>query len=53
MQKYGNFMETRFHELEHESKMRLLETHSHTSKRRAYGIDTERQKKRKRKHIRT
>ena len=26
-------METRFHELEHESKMRFLKTHSHTSER--------------------
>ena len=31
MQKYGKFVETRFHEVEHESKMRLLKTHSHTS----------------------
>ena len=34
MQMRGKFMETRFHELEHESKMRLLKTHSHTSERR-------------------
>ena len=27
-QKYGKFMKTRFHELEHESDMRLLKTHS-------------------------
>ena len=31
MQNYGKFMETRFNEPEHESKMRLLKTHSHTS----------------------
>ena len=36
MQKYGKFMETRFLELKHESKMRLLRTHSHTSERRDY-----------------
>ena len=30
-QKYGKFVETRFHEAEHEPKMRLLKTHSHTS----------------------
>ena len=31
MQKHGKFVETRFHEVEHESKMPLLRTHSHTS----------------------
>ena len=36
-------METRFHELEHESKIRLLKTHSHTSERRDYEADKERQ----------
>ena len=39
----------RFHELEHESKMRLLKTHSHTSERRGYEADKERQVKRERK----
>ena len=29
----GNSWKPRFHELEHESMMRLLETHSHTSER--------------------
>ena len=32
----GKFVETLFHELEHESKMRLLKTHSHTSEQRGY-----------------
>ena len=32
-------MEVRFHELEHEAKMRLLKTHSHTSERRDYEAD--------------
>ena len=36
MEKYENFTETRFHELERVSKMRLLQTHSHTSERRDY-----------------
>ena len=45
MQKNGKFVETRFHELEHESKMRLLKTHSHTSERRDYEDDKERQEK--------
>ena len=48
MQKYGKFMETRFHELEHESKV-LLKTHSHTSERREYEAGKERQEKRQRK----
>ena len=39
MQKYGQIMEVRFHELEHEAKMRLLKTHSHTSERRDYEAD--------------
>ena len=46
---YGKLMETRFHEVEHESKMRLLKTHSHTSERRDYEADKERQEKRERK----
>ena len=33
MQNYGKFMETPIPQLEHESKMRLLKTHSHTSER--------------------
>ena len=45
MEKYGKFVETRFHELEHESKMRLLKTHSHTSERRDYEADKELQEK--------
>ena len=49
MQKYGTFMETRFHELENESKMRLLKNHSYTSERRDYEADKERQAKRERK----
>ena len=49
MQKYGEFLETRFHELEYESKMRLLKTHSNTSERRDYEADEERQTKRERK----
>ena len=43
--KYGKFMETRFRDLEHESKMRFLKTHSHTSERRGYEVDKERQEK--------
>ena len=39
----GKIVETRFHELEHESKIRLLKTHSHTSERRDYEADKERQ----------
>ena len=31
MQKYGRFGKLRFHELDHESKVRLLKTHSHIS----------------------
>ena len=45
MQKCGKFMETRFNVLEHELKMRLLETHSHTSELRDYEADMERQAK--------
>ena len=41
-------METWFHELDNESKMRLLETHSHTSERRDYEADKERQEQRER-----
>ena len=50
MQKCGRFVETRFHELEHESKMRLLKTHSHTSERRGYQADKKRQEKGDRKN---
>ena len=53
MQIIWEFMETRFHELEHESQMRLLKTHSHTSERRGYKADKKRQEKGKeRRHIR-
>ena len=47
-QKYcmEKFMETRFHELEHESKMRLLKPHSHTSERRGYEADKKRHEER-------
>ena len=38
-------METRLHELEHESKMRLLNPRSHTSERRDYETGKERQEK--------
>ena len=31
MQKYGRFVETPVYELDHESKMQFLKTHSHTS----------------------
>ena len=41
---YGKFVEARFHELEHESKIRLLKTHSYTSERRDCEADKERQK---------
>ena len=46
MQKHKEFVETRFHELEHESNMRLLEAYSHTSERRGYEAVKECQKKR-------
>ena len=46
MQKYGKLMETRLYELEHESKMRLLKTHPHTSERQGYEADKARQQKR-------
>ena len=36
LQKYVKFVGTRFHELEHESMMRLLKTHSHTFEQRGY-----------------
>ena len=51
MQKYGKFVETRLHEIEHESKMRLFKTHSHTSERRGYQADKKRQEKRERKEV--
>ena len=47
MQKYGTLWEPQFHALEHESKMRLLETHFHTSERQGYEADKGRQKERK------
>ena len=43
MHKYGKFMERRFHELERESKMRLLKTHSPASERRGDEADKKRQ----------
>jgi hypothetical protein len=46
----GNSGKPRFHELEHESKMRLLKTHSHTSERIGYAAD-KRKKKTRRKAI--
>ena len=49
MQKYGKFVETRFHKLEHESKILLLKSHPHTSERRGYETDKKRQEKRERK----
>ena len=49
MQKYGKFVQTQFHELEHELKMRLLKTHSHTSERRDHEADRERQENMERK----
>ena len=39
----------RFHELEHESKMRLVKIHSHTSERRDYEANKERQEQKERK----
>ena len=45
-QKYGKFVGTRFHKLEHESKMRLLKTQSHTSGRRGYEAGEKRREKR-------
>ena len=39
-------MKTRFHELKHEPKIRLLKTHSHTSERRGCEADKKRQEKR-------
>ena len=38
-------MEARFHELEHESEMRLLKTHCHTPERRGYEADQQHQEK--------
>ena len=49
MQKCGKYVETRFHEVEHDSKMRLLKTHSHTSERRDYEANKERQEQKERK----
>ena len=43
--KYGKLMKTRFHEVEHESKMQLHKTHSHTSERRGCEADKKRNKK--------
>ena len=41
-------MQTRFHELEHESKAQLFKTHSNTSETRGYEAHKERQEKRER-----
>lgn len=41
----GNSWKPRFYELGHESKMRLLKTHSHTSGRRGYEANKESQEK--------
>ena len=49
MQKYGQFVATRFDKLEHESKLWLLKTHSHTSEWRGYEANKKRQEKRGRK----
>ena len=50
MHKYNKFGETPIPRTrEHESKMRVLKTHSHTSERRDYEADKERQEKRERK----
>ena len=43
---WENSWKRRFHELERESKTRLLKTHSHTSERRGYEADKEFQVKR-------
>ena len=47
MQKYGKFMIARFHEVDHASRMRLLKTHSHTSKQRGSEAEKKRQEKQK------
>ena len=47
MPKIGEFTETRFHEVDHESKMRLLKTHSHTSGQQGSEAEKERQETRK------
>ena len=49
MQKYGKLMETRFYELEHESRMRILRTHSYTSEQRGYETVREGQENKERK----
>ena len=49
VQKHGKIHGTRFHELEHELKMRLFKTHSHTSERIGYETDKKRQEKKQRK----
>ena len=47
----GKFVEARLHELERESKMRLLKTRSHTFEHLGYEADKERQGKRERRLI--
>ena len=49
MQKCGNRCKPQFYEQEHESKMRLLKTHSHISERRGNEADKVREQKRERK----
>ena len=46
MQKYGEIIDARLHELEYESKVRFLKTHSRTSERWSFEADKERQEKR-------
>ena len=41
----GNSGKSRFHQLEHESKTRLLKTHSHTSERLGYEARKKREEK--------
>ena len=47
MQKQGQFGENPFHEVEHESKMRFLKAHSHTSEQRGYDVRENAKKKEK------
>ena len=46
MKKYREFVETRFHKLEHESKMRLLKTYSRTSEQLGNEAEKKRQETR-------
>lgn len=47
MQKYGKLMNTQFHKLDHESKMRLRKTHPHTSEQRGNEVEKKHQEKEK------